>query len=85
MRDVKTGWLEYAALLPESAGKTQVRETEMAFYAGALHIISVLIDNSELPEEQALQALDDLMEETRTRFRAILDSKFADEKREGAH
>jgi hypothetical protein len=80
MRTTKDGWKEYAGLIPKEAGAAQRRETEMAFYAGCLHIIGVLIENSELPDEQAMQALDDLMAETRTRFREILDRKHGDER-----
>jgi hypothetical protein len=77
MRNVKTGWREYSALLPESAGDVQLRETEQAFYAGALHIMGVLVENSELPEDDAMARLDGLMTETRGRFRELLDARLA--------
>jgi hypothetical protein len=78
MRDVKSGWLEYAALLPAGASKTQLRETEQAFYGGIVHAFSLLIENSELPDDDAERNLEAMLIEARARFRAILDSKFAE-------
>lgn len=78
MRDVKAGWIEYAALLPAGAGKSQLRETEQAFYGGIVHAFSLLIENSDLPEDEATRRLEAMLMEARARFRAILDSKFAE-------
>lgn len=47
MRTIKTLWDSYMAILPKDASKTQIQETEMAFYAGATAVLKTILDLGE--------------------------------------
>lgn len=57
---VRDAWLEYRAkVIPRDAGPNQVRETRIAFYAGAATMFATMTALSEkLPEDEAIVVLD---------------------------
>lgn len=65
---IETGWLLYLALvMPANAPAVQVRETERAFYAGASHMLDMIIRLGEpdISEDRAAEILDFLRDECR--------------------
>lgn len=81
MRTIKAGWQEYAGLLPAEAHETQLRETEQAFYGGCVHLLGLLMETTDKPDDEGVEALDTWMTEANDRFRAILAEKFARERK----
>lgn len=79
-RDViETGWQGYRALLPDSAGEVQIRETRQAFFAGATVLFEFLmrhgLDEGEEPtadDEQQMQAIESELRE----FWRALDRRY---------
>lgn len=64
MRTIKSKCDSYLELLPENASEVQVKETEMAFYAGAAAILAIMYelggdDVSDEAGEAVLQSLHD--------------------------
>jgi len=55
-RLIATAWLGYRQIVvPETASKTQLNETEMAFYAGAVTIYEIFMRSLD-PEQECTDA-----------------------------
>jgi hypothetical protein len=72
----KEQWEDYKKILPKSAGKVQVIETEQAFYSGAYTFYAIIMKNSELPEGQAIKFMENLHNELKERLEAMIMEKF---------
>lgn len=66
MRTIRKKCDSYLELLPENASEVQVKETEMAFYAGAAAILSIMIDiaSDDVSDEAGEAILQSLHDET---------------------
>lgn len=65
---LKSLWLTYKAILPNTAGATQIIETRRAFYAGAdalFRSLLVSLDEDHEPTEADLMKMDDIDAELR--------------------
>jgi hypothetical protein len=79
MKKLSELWQSYAAnMLPPSASDTQRRETRRAFYAGALSIFNVIVENlteDPEPQEEDVRMLETLEEELSAFAQAVRDGK----------
>lgn len=41
---IEAGWLGYSLIFPKDAGQVQIEETKMAFFAGADHLYSSIMN-----------------------------------------
>ena len=72
MRTLQKVFNGYAAAIPANASKTQRRETELAFYAGAHATFQILGEASEnLTEDQACHVLDGISDEIDIKFKQL--------------
>lgn len=73
---MRAGWESYrASLMPPDAGEVQVIECRRAFYAGAVHLFGAVVDNSNLPESEAMKRLVDFQNELAAFPLAVRDGK----------
>jgi hypothetical protein len=79
MRDynsIRVGWETYRqTVMPADAGEVQVIECRRAFYAGAVHLFGAVVDNSTLPEADAMQRLMNFQDELAAFPKAISEGK----------
>jgi hypothetical protein len=73
---VRAGWETYhREVMPVTAGAVQIQECRRAFYAGAMHLFAAVLDNSNVPEAEAMQRLKNLQAELAAFPEAIIEGK----------
>lgn len=74
---IQENWVSYRKTLPPGASEAQLVDTRIAFFAGALALMSTVmsnLDEDREPTDEDIQMLDDLNDEL-TQFNADMERR----------